>query len=73
MHGLTRADFVASVLFNRVSDIDAMSRLDGPSDENRTFFYVHDAMGNKIGQCLVDSGSTSALFRRSERVHDGTE
>lgn len=66
VHGWTRTDFVASVLFNRVSDIDAMSRLDGPSDENRTFFYVHDAMGNKIGQCLADSGSTSALFVRSE-------
>ena len=65
------ADFFvagANVIANRVYDIRYMMVLDGPTNEPRAYFFFYDGMGNKLGQCLADSGSTSDMFIRKECV-----
>ena len=63
--------FVALVAPNtgrEVFDLRHMSRLDGPTLEQRAYAYFYDANCNILGKCLMDSGSSSAMFIRKEAV-----
>lgn len=57
-----------TIVSTRITDVNLMSRLDGPENEFRTFVYLYDNGLNQNGKALVDSGATCFAMVREEYI-----